>query len=137
MNQMIEKEKSKEDEERKKRKNNRSLRLGHNTAINLGNYLANPNPDVSPLKSGLMMSKKKPEEIEPIPNQNEENPQLPRVRTINIKPINNNISTKAYEDIYVDNICLIVFTPKEIKEINITDENNHFKEYNTVLYPFI
>ena len=159
MNQMNEKEKSKEDEERKKRKNNRSLRLGHNTAINLGNYLTNPNPDVSPLKSSLVMSKKKSEEIQPVPNQDEENPQFPRVGTLNIKPVNNNTNTKAYEDNYLDNICKIVFTPKEIKEINITDENftnlenninefledknienfyeNHFKEYNTVLYPFI
>ena len=136
-NQMNEKEKSEEDEERKKSKNNRSLRLTHNTAINLGNCLNNPNPGASPLKSSLMMSKKKSEEIEPIPNQGEENPQFPRVGTINIKPINNNTNTKTYEDNYLDNICRIIFTPKKIKEINITDENNHFKEYNTVLYPFI
>ena len=160
LNQMNEKENIKEDkDDRQKKMKNRSLRIGHNTAINLGNYLTNPNPDISPIKTSLMMSKQKSDEIGPNSIQEEDEPKMSKLGTTNFKPIHNNANTKPYEDNYLDNICGIVFTPKEIKEINISNENfsnleeyinefledknieifyeSHFEEYNTILYPFI
>ena len=146
-----------EKNDRKKKAKNRSLRIGHKTATNLSNYLTNPSPDISPLKTKLMDEKgEDSKDIDYLAEVNSNNKDDKEVDN-NIKTINNNINTN--EDNYLDDISQISFTQKDAKELNLTDENfnslenyinevlndinielfykNHYEEYNEKLYPFI
>ena len=157
---LIEKNKEKENnkeeiEDRKKKSKNRSLRIGHNTNVDLDNYLTNPNPDITPKKSQFIS--KKTQDPKEINNLIEENSNSLEVKDLNID--NNKIINNANEENYLDKICKILFTPKDVKEINLDDKNfeklekyineflndkniqmfyeNHYEEYNKDLYPFI
>ena len=104
---------------------------------------------------------KKSKEIEPKSSKLEKDSIFIKTGT-NIKTINitnTNINNITYDPNYLDNICEIIFTQKDEKEINITKENfnilekhinefledknieifyeNHFEKYNKLLYPFI
>ena len=156
----LEENNNNEKEDRKKKMKNRSLRLGHNTATNLGNYLTNPNRNVSPVKSKFVTQKsQKTKDINLLEEANSNNEE-DKEGNNNNKTENNIIN--IVEENYLDYICKINFTQKDqkdAKEINLTDEKfetlekyineilndehieifyeKHYEKYNKDLYPFI
>ena len=151
-----EKENNKEEiEDRKRKSKNRSFRLAHRTNVELNNYLTNPNPDISPIKSKFVS--KKTQEPKEKNNLIDENSSLSEVKDLDFE--NNKIISCTNEENYLDLICKIIFAPKDLKEINLDEKNfeklekyinkflndkniqmfyeNHYEDYNKDLYPFI
>ena len=119
---------------------NRSLRMGHNTAINLGNYTTNPNSEDDPIKEKLLQTKTSGNlESNELNNFVAENSNISKDKDVNNS--NSNIKANAMnininnEHNYLDDISQMVFTQKEVKEVIIVDDN--FKKLEEYLDIFL
>ena len=154
-----------ESNDRQKKMKNRSLRIGHNTDINLRNYTTNPNSEDDPIKEKLLQTKTSDNlESNELNNFVAENSNISKdkedvnISNSNIKANAKNININN-EHNYLDDISQMVFTQKEVKEVIIVDDNfkkleeyvdifledktvekfyeNHYEEHIKRLYPFI